>query len=72
MPTVTRKPPQARPEPLLVRGETIATALSVSPRQVAYWQEQGRIPFHKLGRRCVRYCLPDVLKALGIEGGAAV
>jgi hypothetical protein len=67
MATATRKPPQARPEPLLVRGEAVATALSVSPRQVAYWQEQGRIPFHKLGRRCVRYSLPDVLRALGIE-----
>ena len=68
MATALRNPPQAPAEPLLVRGETIATALSVSPRQVAYWQEQGRIPFHKLGRRCVRYNLPDVLRALGIEG----
>ena len=68
MATQTRKPPQARAEPLLVRGENIAAALSVSPRQVGYWQEQGRIPFHKLGRRCVRYSLPDVLAALGIEG----
>ncbi|MEX1115548.1 MAG: hypothetical protein WEB53_09875 [Akkermansiaceae bacterium] len=69
MATATRKPPQAHPEPLLVRGEVIATALSVSPRQVAYWQEQKRIPFHKLGRRCVRFNLPEVLRALGIEGG---
>jgi len=67
MATALRKQTQAHPEPLLVRGETIATALSVSPRQIAYWQEQGRIPFHKLGRRCVRYSLPDVLAALGVE-----
>jgi hypothetical protein len=67
MPTATRRSQEARPEPLLVRGGEVATALSVSPRQISYWQEQGRIPFHKLGRRCVRYCLPDVLKALGIE-----
>jgi hypothetical protein len=67
MATAIRKQPQAPDEqPLLVRGDIIARALSVSPRQVGYWQEQGRIPFHRLGRRCVRYSLPDVLKALGI------
>lgn len=59
------------PAPLLVRGEVVADALSVSPRQVAYWQAEGRIPFHKFGRRCVRYNLTDVLKALGVEMEAA-
>jgi DNA-binding transcriptional MerR regulator len=65
MATASRKPPQ--PQPLLVRADVVAQALSVSPRQVSFWQEQGRIPFHKLGRRCVRFSLPDVLEALGIS-----
>jgi hypothetical protein len=65
-----RKTPQAR-EPLLVRGEEVARALSVSPRQLEYWRTEGRIPCHKFGRRCVRYSLPAVLEALGVERGGA-
>jgi hypothetical protein len=55
------------PSPVLVRARDIAEALSVSMRQVGYWAEQGRIPSHKLGKRCVRYSLPAVLAALEIE-----
>lgn len=57
--------------PLLVRAETVARELQVSLRQVGYWAEQGRIPCHRLGRRCVRYSLPDVLDALGIKAEAS-
>ena len=53
--------------PVLVKVEYIAKALSVSKRQVGYWAEQGRIPFYKLGKRCVRYSLPAVLAALEIK-----
>lgn len=71
MATAQRTKPQARTEPLLVRGEVVAKALSVSPRQLEYWRTEGRIPCHKFGKRCVRYSLPDVLRALGVEGGQA-
>ncbi len=53
--------------PILVKAGDVANALSVSMRQVGYWSEEGRIPCHRLGKRCVRYSLPDVLKALEIE-----
>ena len=55
------------PSPILVKAGDVAEALSVSMRQVGYWAEQGRIPSHKLGKRCVRYSLPAVLAALEIE-----
>jgi DNA-binding transcriptional MerR regulator len=53
--------------PILVKAGDIAKALSVSLRQVGYWAEEGRIPCHRLGKRCVRYSLPEVLQALEIE-----
>ena len=56
--------------PILVKARDIAKALSVSERQVGYWAEEGRIPRHPLGKKCVRYSLPDVLEALGIENSA--
>lgn len=58
--------------PILVKARDVAEALSVSPRQICYWAQEGRIPCHKLGTRCVRFCLPDVLAALGVqaEGGS--
>lgn len=55
------------PSPIVVKAGAIAKAVSVSERQVGYWAEQGRIPSYKLGNRCRRYSLPEVLKALGIE-----
>lgn len=53
--------------PILVKAREIAKALSVSERQVGYWAEDGRIPRHELGKRCMRYSLPEVLLALGIK-----
>ena len=53
--------------PILVKAREIANALSVSERQVGYWAEDGRIPRHELGKRCVRYSLAEVLSALGVE-----
>lgn len=57
--------------PILVKARDIAAALSVSERQIGYWAEEGRIPRHPLGKKCVRYSLPDVLDALGIETSTA-
>jgi excisionase family DNA binding protein len=61
-----------RSNPLLVTANEVAAALSVSTRQVQYWQEEQRIPFHKFGRRCTRYNLAEVLKALGVNQEVAV
>jgi hypothetical protein len=58
---------QQEPAPILVKAGDIAKALSVSVRQVGYWAHKGTIPCHKLGRKCVRFSLPEVLKALEIE-----
>lgn len=64
----------SNPPVLLTTKKEVARVLSVSDRQVGYWQEEGRIPFHKFGKRCVRYNLAEVLKALGVQndvdGGA--
>lgn len=53
--------------PILVKADDIAKAVSVSVRQVGYWAEQGKIPRYHFGARCVRYSLPEVLKALGVD-----
>lgn len=53
--------------PILVKARDIAKALSVSERQVGYWAEEGRIPRHPLGKKCVRYSLSEVLEALEIQ-----
>jgi predicted DNA-binding transcriptional regulator AlpA len=50
-----------------VKARDIAKALSVSERQVGYWAEEGRIPRHPLGKKCVRYSLSEVLEALEIQ-----
>jgi hypothetical protein len=51
----------------LVKSYTIAAILSVTPRYVAILAEQGRIPVHRYGRRCVRYRVSDVMRALGVS-----
>lgn len=50
----------------LVKATTIAAILSVTPRYVAILAEQGHIPVHRFGRRCVRYRVSDVMRALGV------
>jgi len=51
----------------LVSKETIAKTLGVCTRYVGKLGEEKRIPAYKLGRRCVRYRVSEVLAALGIE-----
>ena len=63
----TKHTKKQEPTPILVKAREVANALSVSERQVGYWAEHGRIPRHELGKRCVRYSLPEVLLALGIK-----
>jgi excisionase family DNA binding protein len=56
----------------LVKTEDVARALAVTPRYVGILCAEGRIPFHKFGRRCVRFNLARVLEAMGVETEAAV
>lgn len=56
-------------QPILVNKTTLAQALSVSPRQVGYWMEEGRIPFLRIGSRCTRFKIADVVAALEGKGG---
>lgn len=51
-------------DPALLKRRQLAKAVNVSVRTVDNWQKQKRIPFLKLGIRCVRFHLPSVLTAL--------
>lgn len=48
----------------LIKKDELATALSVSPRTVEGWVKAKRVPVYKLGRRCVRFNLTEVITAL--------
>ena len=48
----------------LVTKSDVAAAAAVSIRTVENWMRQRRIPFIRLGDRCVRFYLPSVLVAL--------
>jgi excisionase family DNA binding protein len=43
----------------------LANYLRVTPRTLATWRREGRIPFWKINARLVRYSLNDVEAALG-------
>lgn len=57
-------PESAANDPALLKRPQLARAISVSARTVDAWQKQKKIPFLKLGTRCVRFHLPSVLAAL--------
>ena len=61
----------ARGPEALVKVDEVARVLNVTTRYVGILTAEGRIPSHKFGRRCIRYRLSDVLKALGVETEAA-
>jgi predicted site-specific integrase-resolvase len=52
-----------RERPITTRE--LANFLQVTPRCLANWRKQGRIPFWKLKPRLIRYTLSDVEAALG-------
>ena len=51
-------------DPALLKRQQLARAINVSSRTVSNWQSSGKIPYLKLSERCVRFVLPDVLRAL--------
>lgn len=65
--TATQEPPHVTSTEPLVKKTDIAKALAVTTRYVGILTEQSRIPSYKFGRRCIRYRLSEVLKALGAE-----
>lgn len=48
----------------LLTRDQIAAAVQASPRSVATWTSQGKIPCVRVGGRLIRYCLDDVLSHL--------
>lgn len=42
----------------------LAEVLGVHPTTINLWARQGIIPYTRLTRNTIRYCIPDVLKAL--------
>ncbi len=57
-------PESAVNAPALLKRLQLARAINVSARTVDNWQKKKKIPFLKLGTRCVRFHLPSVLAAL--------
>jgi excisionase family DNA binding protein len=54
------------PETLLTRRE-LAKLCKVSTRTVDNWVSAGKLPLLRIGKRCVRFSLPEVLKTLRAE-----
>jgi predicted site-specific integrase-resolvase len=48
----------------LVNKKTVARAASVSVRTIDNWIREKRIPFLRISKRCVRFRVRDVLRAL--------
>ena len=42
----------------------LAEYFQVDDRTVANWRKKKIIPFWRIGKRCIRYRLPDVIAAL--------
>jgi excisionase family DNA binding protein len=57
---------EGAPEALLTRRE-LAKLCKVSTRTVDNWVSTGKLPLLRIGKRCVRFSLPDVLKTLRNE-----
>jgi predicted DNA-binding transcriptional regulator AlpA len=54
----------------LLRAADIARVLKVRRRTVWGWHRSGLIPSHRLGPRCLRFILADVIAALEASGAA--
>ena len=57
--------PPSTPSKLLTTLE-MAAYFAATPRTIVSWREAGRIPFHRLTARCIRYKLEEVEQALGL------
>lgn len=54
---------EGSPGALLTRRE-LAKLCKVSTRTVDNWVAAGKLPLLRIGRRCVRFSLPEVLQVL--------
>jgi excisionase family DNA binding protein len=48
----------------LVDTKTLARILDLNPRTIEGWIRKRKLPFIRVGKRCVRFRLRDVFKAL--------
>ena len=51
----------------LITKEELARRLKVTQSAVNKWMAKRRLPYIKLGRRCVRFRWADVLKSLEVR-----
>lgn len=51
----------------LLTAEELAELLNVRPSTIHAWYRRGEIPGRKVGKRFTRFCLADVMAALGLE-----
>jgi excisionase family DNA binding protein len=56
---------QSQELPALITKAVLAEALSVSVRTIDGWVAGQRITAYRLGRRCIRFNLQEVLEELG-------
>lgn len=66
----TAQPEGASPEPL-VTAAPVAKLLAICERYVPALCAKHGIPVYRLGHRCVRYKMSEVLRGLGLETGGA-
>jgi excisionase family DNA binding protein len=48
----------------LIDTETLAQILGLNRRTIEGWRRKRKLPFIRIGKRCVRFRLRDVFKAL--------
>jgi excisionase family DNA binding protein len=48
----------------LVDTETLARILNLHPRTLEGWRRRRKLPFIRVGKRCVRFKLRDVFRTL--------
>jgi hypothetical protein len=51
----------------LSKAREVGEVLAMTPRNVLYLAAEGKIPSYRLGVKCVRFYLPEVLTALGVH-----
>jgi len=50
-------------EPFITERE-LSEKIGVSKVSLHHWRRDGRIPYYKLGPRCIRYKLSEVMKRI--------
>ena len=56
----------------LLTAAELAKRLSVKPETILRWHRSGRIPGRRLSHKVLRFCLADVVSALGACPGISI